>query len=304
MTPLEELERLRAEFLGMVSHELRTPLTSVKGSVTTLLDPSAALNPAETLQFHRIIDAQTDRMRELISDLLDVAHIETGNLSVAPGPVDMAVLVDEARNAFLSGGGRNNLHIDLAPDLPWVMADRLRIVQVLGNLLSNAARHSPEASSVRVSAVREGIHVAVSVADDGMGVSADLLPHLFRKFSRIDGDDRGSGIAGSGLGLAICKGIVEAHGGRIWAESGGPGPGSAVHPHPSGGRRGRERPGYRTRSAHKPLPAAGGGGTGARARGGRRPPGAQVRSRRPLQGRLHADCDRGPGGGAPPCGGG
>ena len=226
MTPLEELERLRAEFLGMVSHELRTPLTSVKGSVTTLLDPSAALNPAETLQFHRIIDAQTDRMRELISDLLDVAHIETGNLSVAPGPVDVAVLVDEARSTFLSGGGRHTLHMDLAPDLPWVMADRLRIVQVLGNLLSNAARHSPEASSIRVSAVREGVHVAVSVADDGMGVSADLLPHLFRKFSRIDGDDRGSGIAGSGLGLAICKGIVEAHGGRIWAESGGPGLGA------------------------------------------------------------------------------
>ena len=133
--------------------------------------------------------------------------------------VDAFVIAD-------TGGGRNNLRIDLAPDLPWVMADRLRIVQVLGNLLSNAARHSPEASSIRVSAVREGVHVAVSVADDGMGVSADLLPHLFRKFSRIDGDDRGSGIAGSGLGLAICKGIVEAHGGRIWAESGGPGLGA------------------------------------------------------------------------------
>ena len=226
MTPLEELERLRAEFLGMVSHELRTPLTSVKGSVTTLLDPSAALNPAETLQFHRIIDAQTDRMRELISDLLDVAHIETGNLSVAPGPVDVAVLVDEARSTFLSGGGRHTLHMDLAPDLPWVMADRLRIVQVLGNLLSNAARHSPEASSIRVSAVRDGVHVAVSVADEGQGIMAERLPHLFRKFSRIDGDDRGSGIAGSGLGLAICKGIVEAHGGRIWAESGGPGLGA------------------------------------------------------------------------------
>ncbi len=106
------------------------------------------------------------------------------------------------------------------------MADRLRIVQVLGNLLSNAARHSPEASTIWVSAVREGVHVAVSVADDGRGVAADLLPHLFRKFSRIDGDDRGSGIAGSGLGLAICKGIVEAHGGRIWAESGGPGLGA------------------------------------------------------------------------------
>ena len=226
MTPLEELERLRAEFLGMVSHELRTPLTSVKGSVTTLLDPSAALNPAETLQFHRIIDAQTDRMRKLISDLLDAASIETGTLSVVPAPVELAALVDEARNAFLSGGGRHTLHIDLAPDLPWVLADRLRIVQVLGNLLANAARHSPEDSAIRVSAAREGVHVAVSVADDGRGVAADLLPHLFRKFSRIDGDDRESGIAGSGLGLAICKGIVEAHGGRIRAESGGPGLGA------------------------------------------------------------------------------
>ena len=138
----------------------------------------------------------------------------------------MAVLVDEARNAFLSGGGRNNLAIDIEPDLPLVMADRLRIVQVLNNLLSNAARHSPETSSIRVSAAREDFHVAVSVADDGRGVSADLLPHLFRKFSRIDGDDRGSGIDGSGLGLAICKGIVEAHGGRIRAESDGPGMGA------------------------------------------------------------------------------
>ena len=226
MTALEELDRLRAEFLGMVSHELRMPLTSVKGSVTTLLNPSAALNPAEMLQFHRIIDSQTERMRELISDLLDVAHIETGTLSVAPGPAEVTVLVEEARNAFLSGGDRSNLHIDLSPDLPWVMADRLRIVQVLGNLLSNAARHSPQVSVIRMSAVREGVHVAVSVADEGRGMEAERLPHLFRKFTRIDGDDRGSGVPGSGLGLAICKGIVEAHGGRIWAESEGPGLGA------------------------------------------------------------------------------
>ena len=119
-------------------------------------------------------------------------------------------------SAFLSGGEGSNLHIDLPPDLPPVMADRRRIVQVLGNLLSNAARHS-QGSPIRVTAVQEGVHVAFSVADEGRGVSADLLPHRFRKFSRIDGGDRGSGIAGSGLGLAICKGIVEAHGGRIWA---------------------------------------------------------------------------------------
>ena len=226
MTALEELERLRAEFLAMVSHELRMPLSSIKGSAATVLGAPSSLDPAEAVQFFRIIDTQADRMHDLIGGLLDVARIETGTLPVNPEPSDAASLVDEAKSAFLSGGEGSNLRIDLPPDLPWVMADRRRIVQVLGNLLSNSARHSPEGSPIRVTAVQEGVHVAVSVADEGRGVSADLLPHLFRKFSRIDGGDRGSGVAGSGLGLAICKGIVEAHGGRIWAESDGPGLGA------------------------------------------------------------------------------
>ena len=226
MTPLEELERLRAEFLGMVSHELRTPLTSIKGSAATLMDDSSDLDPAEMAQFFRIIDNQADHMRDLISDLLDVARIETGTLPVDPEPSRVAVLVDEARNRFQSGGGRNNLRMDIAPDLPPVMADRRRIVQVLGNLLSNAARYSHESSAIRITAVREGVHVAVSVSDDGLGVTAERLPHLFRKFSRLEGEERGREIGGSGLGLAICRGIVEAHGGRIWAESDGPGLGS------------------------------------------------------------------------------
>ena len=135
-------------------------------------------------------------------------------------------MVDRARNTFLSGGGRNNLDLDLAPDLPLVMADRQRIVQVLGNLLSNAARHSLESSVIRVTAVREDLHVAVTVADEGRGISAERLPHLFRKFSRTDGEGGERAIGGSGLGLAICKGIVEAQGGRIWAESDGPGRGA------------------------------------------------------------------------------
>ncbi len=225
MTPMEDLERQRAEFLGMVSHELRAPLTSIKGSAATLISSGESLDPAELLQFHRIIEQQADHMQDMIKDLLDVARIETGTLSVSPAPADAAGLVDQARNAFLSGGGRNNIQLDLEPDLPPVMADRRRVVQVLGNLLSNAAKHSPEISAIRLSAAREGVHVAFSVADAGIGVSSELMPYLFRKHSRIDGDDR-SGIAGSGLGLAICKGIVEAHGGRIRAESGGPGMGA------------------------------------------------------------------------------
>ena len=226
MTPLEELERLRAEFLGMVSHELRVPLTSIKGSTTTLLDTSTVLDPAEARQFYQIIDHQADRMRDLISDLLDVTRIETGSLTITPEPTDVASLVDEARNTFLSGGGRSTIEIDLPPDLPWVMADRRRIVQVLNNLLSNAARYSQESSAIRLTAVREDFYVGICVADEGRGVTADLLPHLFRKFSRINGENGERGTHGSGLGLAICKGIVEAHGGRVWAESDGPGLGT------------------------------------------------------------------------------
>ena len=223
LTALEELERLRAEFLAVVSHELRTPLTSVKGAVTSLLDPAAGLNPIETLQFFRIIDAQADRMRRMISDLLDVARIETGDLAVSPEPAEVALLVSEAASAFRSGGGRHGIDIDLAPELPWVMADRLRLVQVLGNLLANAARNSAESSPIRVSAVAEGFQVAVSVSDQGRGIPAESLPRLFRKFSRVEGDEPGGH---TGLGLAICKGIVEAQGGRIRAESGGPGLGA------------------------------------------------------------------------------
>ena len=226
LTPLEELERQRAEFLGVVSHELRTPLASIKGSATTLKESANSLDPAEMDLFFRIIETQADQMSDLITDLLDMARIESGTLSVSPEPSDAAALVDRARNSFLSGGGRDNIRIDVEPDLPPVMADRRRIAQVIGNLLSNAARHSPESSAIRLAAARDGVQVAFTVGDDGTGLSDDLLPLLFRKFSRIDGYDREGGIAGSGLGLAICKGIVEAHGGRIWAESEGPGLGS------------------------------------------------------------------------------
>ena len=226
LTSLEELGQLRAEFLGMVSHELRVPLTSIKGSAITLLDNSSDLDPAELRQFHQIIVDQVEHMRALVGDLLDVARIETGTLPVSPEPTEIARLVDRARNTFLSSGGRNNLDLDLALDLPSVMADRPRIVQVLSNLLSNAAKHSLESSVIRVTAVREEFHVAVTVADEGTGIPAERLPHLFRKFSRADDEDGERETSGSGLGLTICKGIVEAHGGRIWAESDGTGQGA------------------------------------------------------------------------------
>ena len=213
LAPLEELERQRAEFLGMVSHELRAPLTSIKGSTATVLGAAPAPTRAEMFQFFRIIDGQADHMRGLIANLLDAGSIEAGTLTVAPEPSNVAALVDRARNTFLSGGGRHAVLIDLPLDLPRAMADRERIVQVLNNLFSNAARHAPASSPIRVEGTSEGGYIALSVSDEGRGIPPDRLPHLFRKRTGLAG--------GTGLGLAISKGLVEAHGGRIRAESGG-----------------------------------------------------------------------------------
>ena len=224
LTPLEDVERQRAEFLGTVSHELRAPLTSIKGSAAALMRSPSTLDAAETQQFLRIIDSQADHILDLIGQLLDAARIDAGVLSVSPEPSDTAVLVDRAVGLFQSGGGRGNVSIGLRPGLPPVLADRRRVEQVLTNLLTNAARHSPEASTIRVSAAVEGVHVAISVADDGVGVPSERLPYLFRRFFRAEGD--GPDGVGAGLGLAVCKGIVEAHGGRIRAESDGPGRGA------------------------------------------------------------------------------
>ena len=219
LTPLEALDRMRADFLGMVSHELRTPLAAIKGSTTTVLDPAQSFGPAEARQFFRIIDEQADRMSALIGNLLDAGRLDAGTLPVAPEPSALGELVEQARTAFLSGDTGHTVLIDLPADLPRVMADRGRIVQVLNNLLANAGRHSPETAPIRISAARDDMHVAVSVVDEGRGIAPERLPHLFRKYPAAGDAERG---VGSGLGLAICKGLVEAHGGRIRAESAGP----------------------------------------------------------------------------------
>ena len=226
MTPLEDLERRRAEFLGMVSHKLRMPLTTIKGAAASALSSTSPLNAVEAYQFFRIIDEQADQMRSLINDLLDVTRIEAGTLSITPETSGVASLVDQARAAFLGGGAKNNIEIDVPADLPPVAADRQRVVQVLTNLLSNASKYSPASSTIMLTASQQDAHVAVSVVDEGRGVSPEDLSQLFRKFSRINGTDGKAEVGGEGLGLSICKGIVEAHGGRIWAESDGPGLGT------------------------------------------------------------------------------
>ena len=221
LTALEEIDRLRSEFSATMSHELRVPLASIKGSAATVLTSPSTFGATEMVQFFKMIDQQADHMSGLLNDLLDVAHIQAGTLSISTEPVAITEMIEHARGTFLSGGARNNLSFDIQADLPLVMADRRRIAQVLDNLLSNAARHSPDTAAINISAEHKGVHVAVTVADEGSGFAADQLPRLFRKSLRDSPDNS------RGLGLSICKGIVEAHGGRIWAESEGLGKGAS-----------------------------------------------------------------------------
>ena len=226
LAPLEELERLRAQFLGLVSHQLRAPLASIKGSAATALGASPALDRAEMVQFFRLIEEQADQVRGLIADLLDIGRIEAGTLSVELQPTEVRELVEQGRETYVGSGGRHPVRIDLPPDLPRVMADRQRIVQVLNNLLTNAARNSSDLVAIEVGARREGVHVAISVSDQGRGVPQERLPLLFRKHKAFDRVDGNGSPRDYGLGLSICKGLVDAHGGRIWAESGGAGQGA------------------------------------------------------------------------------
>ena len=237
MTPLERLERLRSEFIGMVSDELRTPLAAIKGSAATMLSASSAFDQSEMRHFFQVIDEQADRMRSLIGDLLDTAQIEAGRLSIDTEPADAADLLEEARREFLRGGATNVIEIDLPPVLPQVEMDRQRMMQVLNNLFTYASIYSPYGSTIRVSAAADDLYVSISVVDEGKGVSAEDLSHLFRKFYPLnprDGHEAAAArkpgstalTAGEGLSLVVCKGIVEGHGGRIWAESGGPGLGT------------------------------------------------------------------------------
>ena len=249
LAPLDEIERMRTEFLGLVSHELRAPLVAIKGSADVLLEEAAELDRAEMREFFRIIAEQVGHMRGLIGDLLDAGRIDAGTLSVAPEPSDVAALVERARSTFVSGGGRQAILVDLPAGLPPVMADRRRVVQVLNNLFANAARHAPESTPLRVAAGLENAHVAISVADEGRGVAPDVLPHLFRKH----GGGRAGATAGHGLGLAICKGLVEAHGGRIRAESAGAGRGTTfTFTLPAAGEAGAEAPRARPRPVSEP----------------------------------------------------
>lgn len=206
-------ERRRADLISMASHELRSPLTSVRGFTKTLLARWDRFDDDTRRQMVATIDEDADRVTRLLASLLDVSRIDTGRLPLRRQIVDLATVVEPVAQRFEVEHPARTLTVDLAPDLPEVVVDRDRITQVLANLLDNAVKHGAGAITI---AVRPGPEeVRCVVADEGGGIPAAELGRLFGRYYRLQ-DMRTTGL---GLGLYISRGIVVAHGGRIWATS-------------------------------------------------------------------------------------
>ena len=222
---LRELDRMKTELLGTVSHELRTPLSSIKGYATTLLTNGSKLRKDEQREFLEIIDSEADRLRDLIENLLDLSRLEAGVLRIDREPVRLAATGREVTRKVQLAAPNHRLELDWPVDDPVVNADQRRIYQVVQNLLTNAVKYSPHGGCITLSATTRGRELVILVADQGLGLPPSELDKIFDRFHRVQ-SDVSRGIGGTGLGLAICKGLVEAHGGRIWAESAGEGKGS------------------------------------------------------------------------------
>jgi signal transduction histidine kinase len=243
ITSHKQLEKLKDEFVSIVSHELRTPLTTIKGytqhlirrierrlrgiSATQPANAVAELPESYDLRSLNIVQSQTDHLERLVNDLLDLSRVQWGELHLQYSSFYLAdVLAESARQAQISAE-QHTIYLDIDVQDSKLVADKLRISQVAGNILDNAVKFSPQGKQVTVTLKEQGNEYLVSVSDRGIGVSPDFFDHIFERFYRVR-NTASRQYSGIGMGLFIAKAIVEAHGGRIWLSS-SPGTGSTFY---------------------------------------------------------------------------
>jgi two-component system sensor histidine kinase KdpD len=209
-------EELKAALLDSVSHDLRTPLATIRASAGTLADPTVALTPDEAQATAREIDAEADRLANLVSGLLDMSRIAGGALQTRPETIPVSEVVMPAVQRARVALGRRPIELEIPDDLPPLAVDPVLISQVLDNLLENVARHTPDDARVRIVASADTHAVTVRVEDSGAGVPPEAMTHIFDKFYRVPAR-RGSARHGTGLGLAVVKGMADAMGGSVAA---------------------------------------------------------------------------------------
>ncbi len=217
---LERLNRVKTEFVSMVSHELRTPLTAIKGFVDVVMTEEAGPVNEQQKRFLRIAHNSIDRLAMIISDLLDISRIESGQLKLEFTRSSLEKVLKDAMDTFRTSieGKQIALTLEIEKKLPEVYSDEMRVKQVVDNLLSNAMKFTQAGGHIRVIADDMGDFLLVSIADTGIGIKKEDQEKIFERFYQVDSSLTRQ-VGGTGLGLAICKTIIEKHGGRIWVES-------------------------------------------------------------------------------------
>jgi PAS domain S-box-containing protein len=213
-----ELNEMKSNLLSTVSHELRTPLAIIKGYSTLLLDYDERLEKEEKHEYVESIDKATSRLVELVNHILDMSRLESGMLQLERTSVSISRLVREAAAEARLRAPGHTIELNLATGLPRVRIDTKRIRQVLDNILDNAIKYSPEGTEIVISAEQQEQELLVSISDQGVGIPSKDLENVFNRMYRVEQRSTQE-TGGVGLGLAICRGLVEAHGGRIWIES-------------------------------------------------------------------------------------
>jgi PAS domain S-box-containing protein len=215
---LREIDRLRSELIANVSHELRTPLGLIKISCSSLLMDDAEFDRKTQQKFLHGIDEETTKLERIVEHLLDLGRMESGRLRLDKQPTDLGELAGNVVNAMETLSTRHRLMMNLPPEPLVTTVDAKRVEQVLRNLLDNAIKYSPEGGTITVQGQQDELQVEFSVSDEGIGIPVEERDRIFERFHRVENEVTRS-MRGAGLGLAVCRGIVEAHGGRIWVES-------------------------------------------------------------------------------------
>ena len=220
---LEKTETMRRQLIGDVTHELRTPLTAVKGYLEGLMDGVLPGDPETYQQIH----SEIDRLQRLVNDLQELSRVEAGAIQLQLAPVSPTSLIERIQSTLVRQFEDKNIQLetDVEPNLPDILVDKDRIIQVLTNLVGNALQYTSSGGKVSVMVRREKSEILFSVKDTGIGISAEQLTFIFNRFYRTD-KSRNRTSGGSGIGLTIAKALVQAHHGKIWAESDGEGKGS------------------------------------------------------------------------------
>ncbi len=214
---LAESERLKSALLSSVSHDLRTPLAVIKGAATDLLDSTITRDPAAQLELLHVLNEEADRLNRLVGNLLVMSRLEAGSILSTRSPQDLGELIRAVVNRLRPSLGSRQVRVSVPDDLPLVPVSATQFDQVLTNLLENAAKYTPKGSPIAIHVQAVDNDVRIEVRDAGPGIPEGMIERIFEKFVRGIGPERHAD--GSGLGLAICKGIIEAHGGRVWAEN-------------------------------------------------------------------------------------